>query len=163
MSKPIDAAGPTIGKPAPAFTLPGAAGKPWKSTAAKGKALVIYFYPRDNTPGCTTETAAFRDMYAQFKKLNCEIVGISADSVASHEKFKSKLNIPFELLSDEDHAVCQLFDVYKEKSLYGRKFLGIERSTFLLDSKGKLQHVWRKVKVDGHAQAVLDQVRALNN
>jgi peroxiredoxin Q/BCP len=150
-----------IGKPAPAFTLPGTAAKNWKLADAKGKSLVVYFYPRDNTPGCTTETAAFRDLYVQFKKAGCEIVGISADSVASHEKFKLKLQLPFELLSDPEHEVCQLFDVYQEKALYGRKYMGIERSTFLLDSGGVLRQEWRKVKVPGHADAVLIAARAL--
>ncbi len=152
---------PAIGKAAPAFSLPGTSGKPWALRDARGKHLVVYFYPRDNTPGCTTETAAFRDLYAQFKKAGTEIVGISADSMASHEKFKAKLQLPFELLSDPEHKVCQLFEVYKEKSLYGRKFMGIERSTFLIDSTGKLRHEWRKVKVPGHAEAVLAEARKL--
>lgn len=150
-----------IGKAAPAFTLPGSSGQDWMLRGAKGKHLVVYFYPRDNTPGCTTETAAFRDLYPQFRKAGTQIIGISADSPASHEKFKAKLQIPFELLSDTDHTVCQLFEVYKEKSLYGRKFMGIERSTFLIDSSGKLQHEWRKVKVPGHAEAVLAEARKL--
>lgn len=150
-----------IGKAAPGFTLPGTSGKAWTLRDAKGKHLVMYFYPRDNTPGCTTETAAFRDLYPQFKKAGTEIVGISADSIASHEKFKAKLQLPFELLSDPEHTVCQLFEVYKEKSLYGRKFMGIERSTFLIDSSGKLQYEWRKVKVPGHAEAVLAEARKL--
>lgn len=152
---------PAIGKAAPAFTLPGASGQAWTLRGAKGKHLVVYFYPRDNTPGCTTETAAFRDLYPQFKKAGTEIIGISADSIASHDKFKAKLQVPFELLSDTDHTVCQLFEVYQEKSLYGRKFMGIERSTFLIDSSGKLQHEWRKVKVSGHAEAVLAEARKL--
>lgn len=158
-----------IGKAAPAFSLPstlpatagGTTGKPWKLGDAKGKHLVLYFYPRDNTPGCTTESAAFRDHYAQFKKAGAEVLGISADSLASHVKFKTKLQLPFELLSDPEHTVCQLFEVYKEKSLYGRKFMGIERSTFLIDSSGKLRCEWRKVKVPGHAEAVLAEARKL--
>ena len=150
-----------IGKAAPSFSLPSTSGKHWKLGDAKGKHLVLYFYPRDNTPGCTTETAAFRDHYAQFKKAGVEIVGVSADSLASHDKFKDKLKLPFELLSDGEHTVCRLFEVYKEKSLYGRKFMGIERSTFLIDSNGKLQHEWRKVKVAGHAEAVLAEARKL--
>jgi thioredoxin-dependent peroxiredoxin len=144
-----------IGKTAPAFSLPDTSGNRWVLRDARGKHLVLYFYPRDNTPGCTTETAAFRDLYTRFRKAGTEVIGISADSVASHEKFKTKLQLPFELLSDTEHAVCQLFEVYKEKSLYGRKFMGIERSTFLIDSSGKLQREWRKVKVSGHAEAVL--------
>lgn len=150
-----------IGKPVPAFALTDSAGRIWKLANARGKALLIYFYPRDNTPGCTTETAAFRDLYAQFQKAGCEIVGISADSSSSHEKFKAKLQVPFELLADPDHAVCRLFEVYKEKALYGRKYLGIERSTFLLDRTGRLHHEWRKVRVPGHAEAALAQVRTL--
>jgi peroxiredoxin Q/BCP len=122
---------------------------------------VIYFYPRDNTPGCTTETAAFRDHYPQFRKAGVEVVGISADSPASHEKFKAKLKLPFELLSDSDLAVCNLFEVFKEKQLYGRKYLGIERSTFLIDSSGKLRQEWRKVRVPGHVEAVLAEARKL--
>jgi len=150
----------TIGRPLPAFSLPGTGGK-WKSSDAKGSNLVIYFYPRDNTSGCTTETAAFRDVYPQFKKADTQIVGISADSLASHEKFKTKLKLPFELLSDEDKAVCELFEAYKEKSMYGRKYMGIERSTFLIDSKGVLQQEWRKVKVPGHVDEVLAAAREL--
>lgn len=150
-----------IGKAAPAFALPSTAGKPWKLSEAKGKHLVLYFYPRDNTPGCTTETAAFRDLYSQFKKAGADLVGISADSVASHEKFKAKLQLPFELLSDVELTVCNLYQVYKEKTLYGRKYMGIERSTFLIDGQGKLRYEWRKVKVPGHAEAVLAEARKL--
>jgi thioredoxin-dependent peroxiredoxin len=150
-----------IGKAVAAFALPSTLGKVWKSGDAKGKHLVVYFYPRDNTPGCTTETAAFRDLYAQFKKAGTEVIGISADNEASHEKFKAKLQLPFELLSDTEHKVCELFEVYKEKALYGRKYMGIERSTFLIDNTGKLRHEWRKVKVAGHAEAVLAEARKL--
>ncbi len=154
-----------IGKAVPAFSLPGThdstASNHWKLSQVKGRQLVLYFYPRDNTPGCTTETAAFRDLYPQFKKINTEIIGISADSLASHLKFKAKLDLPFELLSDTEHIVSTLFEVYKEKSLYGRKFMGIERSTFLLDNNGKLRHEWRKIKVPGHAEAVLAEARKL--
>lgn len=148
---------PTLDKAAPKFSLPSTSGDVWKSTEAKGKSLVLYFYPRDNTPGCTTETAAFRDHYAQFKKAGIEVIGISADSLSSHEKFKDKLKLPFELLSDTEHKVCQLFDVFKEKTLYGKKFMGIERSTFLIDSTGKIRYEWRKVKVLGHVEAVLTE------
>jgi thioredoxin-dependent peroxiredoxin len=150
-----------IDKAVPAFSLPSTQGKAWKSSDAKGKHLVVYFYPRDNTPGCTTETAAFRDLYAQFKKAGTDVIGISADSEASHEKFKAKLQLPFELLSDVEHTACNLFEVYKEKALYGRKYMGIERSTFLIDNTGKLRHEWRKVKVAGHAEAVLAEARKL--
>jgi len=149
-----------VGKAIPAFSLPGTGGK-WKSSDAKGSHLVIYFYPRDNTAGCTTETAGFRDAYAQFTKAKTQIVGISTDSLASHEKFKAKLKLPFELLSDEDKTVSELFEVYKEKSMYGRKYMGIERSTFLFDDKGVLRQEWRKVKVPGHIDEVLTAVRKL--
>ncbi|MES1195654.1 MAG: peroxiredoxin [Steroidobacter sp.] len=149
-----------VGKTVPAFSLPGTNGK-WKLSDAKGSHLVIYFYPRDNTAGCTTETAGFRDAYAQFRKADTGIVGISMDSMKSHEKFKEKLRLPFALLSDEEKTVCELFDVYKEKSMYGRKYMGIERSTFLIDSKGVLQQEWRKVKVPGHVAEVLAAARKL--
>lgn len=155
MSKPV------IGKAAPKFSLPSTAGGIWKSSNLNGKSLVVYFYPRDNTPGCTTETAAFRDHYNKFKKANTEVVGISADSLDSHAKFKTKLTLPFELLSDTDHEVCNLFEVYKEKSLYGKKFMGIERSSFLIDSAGKLRCEWRKVKVTGHVEIVLAEALKL--
>jgi peroxiredoxin Q/BCP len=150
-----------INKAIPGFALPSSTGHLWKLSDARGKHLVLYFYPRDNTPGCTTESAAFRDHYPQFKKAGAEIVGISADSLSSHQKFKAKLALPFELLADVDHAVCNLFEVFKEKRLYGRAYMGIERSTFLIDSSGKLRHEWRKVKVPGHAEAVLVEVRKL--
>lgn len=150
-----------LGKKMPAFSLPGTGATTWKSANASGSNLVIYFYPRDNTSGCTTEAEAFRDLHAQFRKAHTEIIGISADSLNSHEKFKTKLELPFDLLSDTDNKVCQLFDVFKEKSMYGKKYLGIERSTFLFDSKGILRNEWRKVKVPGHAEAVLAEARKL--
>jgi peroxiredoxin Q/BCP len=122
---------------------------------------VLYFYPRDNTSGCTKEGLEFKAAYAQFKRAKTPILGISADSLAAHEKFKQKFEFPFELLSDPEQAVCKLYDVIQEKSMYGRKYLGIERSSFLIDAKGVLRAEWRKVKVDGHAEAVLTAVRAL--
>jgi peroxiredoxin Q/BCP len=149
-----------VGKKAPQFTLDGTSGS-WSLSEAAGGAVVLYFYPRDNTPGCTQEGADFAASYPAFKRAKTLIVGISADSVASHEKFKRKMAFPFELLSDPDKAVCKLYDVIQEKSLYGRKFLGIERSTFVIDGKGVLQHVWRKVRVKDHAAAVLAAVKAL--
>jgi peroxiredoxin Q/BCP len=149
-----------IGKKAPSFTLDGTAGK-WSLKDAANSKLVIYFYPRDNTPGCTQEGESFTKAYAQFKKSKALIVGISPDTVASHEKFKQKMGFPFELLSDPDQAVCKLYDVIQEKSMYGKKYLGVERSTFLIDAKGVLREVWRKVKVNGHAEAVLAAVQAL--
>ncbi len=158
---PKSSAKVAVGKKVPAFSSAVSGGKIWKSAEAAGKNLVIYFYPRDNTPGCTTEGAAFRDLYPAFKKANTVILGVSTDSVASHDKFKAKFEFPFELLSDESQALCALFDVIKEKSMYGRKFIGVERSTFLIDSTGVLRNEWRKVKVPGHAEAVLAAAKAL--
>ena len=124
----------------------------------KGQKIVIYFYPRDNTPGCTSEGEDFRNNYNLFKKKNTKIFGVSKDSLKSHESFKNKFNFPFELISDPDEKVCKIFDVIKEKSMYGRKYMGIERSTFLIDSDGKLLKEWRKVKVKGHAEDVLASI-----
>ena len=152
---------PSIGKKAPAFALPSTGGEPFKSKDALGQNLVIYFYPKDNTPGCTQEGVDFAALAAKFKKAAAVIVGISGDTLASHEKFRLKMKFPFELLADEDRAVCKLYDVIREKSLYGRKFLGIERSTFLIDDKGVLRKEWRKVKVKGHAEEVLTAVQQL--
>lgn len=145
----------------PEFSLPATGGRAWKLAGAAGRRLVVYFYPRDNTSGCTAEGVAFRDLYPQFRKAGTEIVGVSPDSVASHEKFKAKFEFPFELLADAEQEACRLFDVIREKSMYGRKFLGVERSTFLLDEKGILRREWRRVKVPGHAAAVLDAAREL--
>ena len=150
-----------VGKKVPAFSSLVTGGGSWKSSTAAGKNLVIYFYPRDNTPGCTKEGEAFRDLAPAFAKANTAILGVSPDSIASHEKFKAKYGFPFELLSDEAQQLCQLFDVIREKSLYGRKFIGVERSTFLIDSSGVLRQEWRKVKVPGHAEAVLEAAKAL--
>jgi peroxiredoxin Q/BCP len=149
-----------VGKKAPPFTLQGTAGE-WSLADALGQAVVMYFYPRDNTPGCTQEGESFTANYSQFKKAKTLIVGISADSLESHEKFKKKMGFPFELLSDPDSKVCKLYDVIQEKSMYGKKYMGIERSTFLIDAKGVLREQWRKVKVNGHAEAVLAAVKAL--
>lgn len=145
----------------PAFSRPATGGKPFRLADAAGKKLVIYFYPRDNTTGCTKEGEAFRDLYPAFRKAGTVVVGISPDSLASHEKFKAKMSFPFELLADEDHSVCDLFGVFKEKSMYGRRYMGVERSTFLLDAGGVLKHEWRKVKVAGHAQEVLAAAQVL--
>jgi peroxiredoxin Q/BCP len=152
---------PTIGKPVADFSLPGTGGQPWSLRAQKGQNVVLYFYPRDNTSGCTREGEAFRDLHAAFRRARTIVAGVSPDSVASHEKFRTKMRFPFELLSDEDRTVCRLFDVIRPKSLYGRKFMGVERSTFLIDSTGRLVREWRKVKVDGHAQEVLEAVKSL--
>ena len=123
--------------------------------------MVLYFYPKDSTPGCTTEGQDFRDLHAKFKRAGAIVLGVSRDSLASHEKFKEKLKLPFELLSDPDEALCKQFDVIREKSLYGRKFLGVERSTFLIDDTGRLRREWRKVKVNGHAAGVLEAAKEL--
>jgi peroxiredoxin Q/BCP len=149
-----------IGKKAPQFTLQGTAGS-WSLGDAKGSAVVIYFYPRDNTPGCTQEGLDFAALHGQFKKSKAVVLGISPDSVESHEKFKKKMAYPFDLLSDPDQNVCKLFDVWKEKSMYGRKYMGVERTTFVLDSKGVVRHEWRKLKVKDHAEAVLEAVKSL--
>jgi peroxiredoxin Q/BCP len=149
-----------IGKKAPQFTLEGTGGT-WSLEDGKGLAVVIYFYPRDNTSGCTQEGLDFAALNAQFKKSKAMVLGVSPDSVASHEKFKQKMSFPFELLSDPDQKVCKLYEVFKEKSMYGRKYMGVERSTFLIDGKGTLRHEWRKVKVKDHAGAVLAAVKAL--
>ena len=130
-------------------------------TKLKGKKIVLYFYPKDSTPGCTTEGQNFRDLYKEFKKANTLIFGLSRESIKSHENFKSKQSFPFELISDPDEKICNQYDVIKEKSMYGRKYLGIERSTFLIDEKGKLIREWRKVTVTGHAAEVLEVVKAI--
>jgi peroxiredoxin Q/BCP len=149
-----------VGKKVPDFALESTAG-PWRLKDSVGSNLVVYFYPRDNTSGCTKEGEAFRDLNAAFRKAKTAIVGVSTDSIASHEKFKAKYSFPFELLSDPEEEACRLFDVIKEKSMYGKKYLGVERSTFLIDAKGVLRHEWRKVKVAGHADEVLAAAQAL--
>ena len=127
----------------------------------KGQNIVIYFYPKDNTPGCTKEGEDFRDYFEDFKKNNTIIIGVSRDSVASHDKFTCKYNFPFKLISDEDEKVCKLFDVIKEKNMYGRKYMGIERSTFLINHEGTLVNEWRKVRVKGHVEKVLEALNEL--
>ena len=127
----------------------------------RGKNVVLYFYPKDSTPGCTTEGRDFSALHSKFKRAKTVILGVSRDSVASHEKFKEKQGFPFDLLSDPDEHLCKQFDVIHEKSLYGRKFMGVVRSTFLIDAEGKLRQEWRKVKVKGHAEEVLEAVKAL--
>ena len=126
-----------------------------------GKKLVIYFYPKDNTPGCTTQGQDFRDNFKTFKKLNTEILGVSRDSVKSHENFKLKQSFPFELLSDPDEKMCKSFDVMKMKSMYGKQYMGVDRSTFLIDEKGRVIKEWRSVKVKGHVEEVLSLVKEL--
>jgi len=127
----------------------------------RGKNVVLYFYPKDSTPGCTTEGRDFSALHSKFKRAKTVILGVSRDSIASHEKFKEKQGFPFDLLSDPDERLCKQFDVIHEKSLYGRKFMGVVRSTFLIDAEGKLRQEWRKVKVKGHAEEVLEAVKAL--
>ena len=145
------------------FQIPATSDKTVALSDLKGKQVVIYFYPKDSTPGCTTEGQGFRDHYAQFQAANTEVFGVSRDSLKSHENFKAKHGFPFELLSDKDEALCQLFEVIKLKKLYGKEYLGVDRSTFLIDKDGVLRHEWRGVKVPGHVEAVLEQAKALNN
>ena len=148
------------GKKVADFTADSTKGS-FKLSAHKGHPVVLYFYPKDNTPGCTTEGAQFRDLYPQFKKLGATIVGCSRDSLKSHEGFKEKMAFPFELLSDAEEKLCSQFGVIKMKNMYGKKVRGIERSTFIIDADGRLAKEWRGVKVPGHAQAVLDFVKTL--
>ena len=149
------------GNKVPDFSLPMTGGGTWRLKDALGSKLVIYFYPRDMTSGCTRESQDFRDLVPVFKKAGTHIIGISRDSVASHDKFAAKESLPFPLLADTEEKACRLFDVIRPKSLYGRKFLGVERSTFLLDGAGRLQQEWRRVKVPGHAEAVLEAAQRL--
>lgn len=151
----------SIGKKVPAFSAAATSDKTLALKDFKGKKLVLYFYPKDSTPGCTTEGQEFRDHYKQFLSANCDVLGVSQDSLKRHENFKAKQEFPFELLSDEDGALCEIFDVIKLKKMYGKEFLGIERSTFLIDENGKLVQEWRKVKVAGHVAEVLATVKAL--
>jgi peroxiredoxin Q/BCP len=143
------------------FTLPATGGVDFTLYPIRSKSLVIYFYPKDSTPGCTTEAQQFRDLYAEYRKAGCEIVGISRDSIKSHENFKARFTLPFTLLSDADETVCNQFGVIKQKKLYGKDVRGIERSTFVLDSKGIIRKEWRGLKADGHAQEVLAFVQTL--
>lgn len=150
-----------IGNKVPAFKLPATGEKTIKLSDLKGKNIVLYFYPKDSTPGCTLEGQDFRDNKRKFSSRGCIILGVSRDSVKSHENFKTKQQFNFDLLSDEDEVLCKLFDVIKMKNMYGKKVRGIERSTFLIDEKGILRHEWRKVKVKGHVEEVLDVLKQL--
>ena len=150
-----------LGKKVPAFKAPATSDETVQLSRLKGKKIVIYFYPKDNTSGCTKESEAFRDNYKKFKRAGCEIYGVSRDSLKSHENFKEKYDFPFELISDPEEDLCELFDVMKMKSMYGKKFRGIERSTFVVDENGKLVKEWRKVKVPGHVEEVLDFVKSI--
>ena len=150
-----------LGKPVADFSLPSTGNTTFKLSGTRGSKVVLYFYPKDNTPGCTTQGSDFRDLHSQFKRAGTQVFGISRDSVKSHEGFKAKMKFPFELLSDPDEAVCGQFGVMKLKNMYGRKVRGIERSTFVVDEKGVLAREWRGVKVPGHVQEVLNFVKAL--
>ena len=153
----------SIGKKVAKFSLPATGDRTISLQDFSGSHLVLYFYPKDNTPGCTLEARDFRDAWRKFRKAGADILGVSRDSLKLHEKFRSKLDLPFDLLSDGEEVLCRQFDVIREKSLYGRKFLGIERSTFLIDEKGVLRQEWRKVRVKGHAEEVLQAVKALTS
>ena len=150
-----------VGRKAPEFTLPATGDKQINLRSLRGENVVLYFYPRDNTPGCTTEGQDFKALHGRFRRNKTRVFGISRDSLSAHEKFKGKFEFPFDLLSDEDETVCKIYDVIKEKNMYGKKVVGIERSTFLIDASGTLKKEWRKVKVKGHADEVLEAARAL--
>lgn len=144
-----------VGDKAPDFNLLADGGDRIKLSGLKGKKVILYFYPKDDTPGCTTEACGFKDNLPKFNKIDAEIIGISRDSVASHDKFKNKHGLPFRLVSDEDGKVCNAYGTWIEKSMYGRKYMGIDRATFLIDGKGVIRNIWRKVKVPGHVEEVL--------
>ncbi len=150
-----------VDAPAPAFSADTDEGRR-SLLDYSGKRLLLYFYPKDNTPGCTTQALQFRDCFPQFVSAGVEILGVSRDSLESHRKFRAKYELPFPLLSDGDGSICEAFGVWKEKSMCGKKYMGIERSTFLIDEGGLLRAEWRKVKVGGHAEAVLKKIRAVN-
>lgn len=152
-------AAPALNRVVADFKCQATGGQTVQLKALRGSNVVLYFYPKDATPGCTTEGQEFRDLHASFRRLNTQIFGVSRDSLASHEKFREKQRFPFHLISDPEETLCRQFDVIREKSLYGRKFMGIERSTFLIDANGKLRGEWRKVKVKGHAAEVLEAVK----
>jgi peroxiredoxin Q/BCP len=150
-----------IGRKVPWFSIPATGDAEITPDSLKGQPAVLYFYPKDGTPGCTAEGLDFRNHYSAFEKLGVRVFGVSRDSLDSHRKFKARHRLPFDLISDADEELCRLFDVIRPKNLYGRKVMGIERSTFLLDENGVLRREWRKVKVDGHVAEVLDAARSL--
>src|SRR3990167_246509 len=150
-----------LDKPAPALELPATGGKTFKLSDLLGQTVVLYFYPKDNTPGCTAEGQQFRDLHAQFAKAGCTVCGLSRDSLKSHENFKARMGFPFDLLSDAGEIACKLFGVIKMKNLYGKKVRGIERSTFVIDRNGVVRRAWRGLKVPGHVQEVLEFVKTL--
>ncbi|MEN2977974.1 peroxiredoxin [Tistrella bauzanensis] len=149
------------GAKAPGFTMPTDGGGEISLAALKGKRVVLYFYPRDDTPGCTKEACAFRDMHPDLQSLDAVVIGVSKDTTASHDKFKAKYELPFTLAADTDGAVCEAYGVWVEKNMYGRKSMGIERATVLIDETGTIRRIWRRVKVDGHAEAVKAAIEAL--
>jgi peroxiredoxin Q/BCP len=149
-----------VGDKSPAFKGMTAEG-PLSLNDLKGSPIVLYFYPKDDTPGCTKEACAFRDMLPRFKKMNAKVFGVSKDDLKSHEKFAGKYELPFTLISDEDGSLCESFGVWGEKSMYGKKYMGIERATYLIDKEGIIRQIWRKVSVDGHAEEVLNAVKIL--
>lgn len=150
-----------LGAPAPDFSMPTDSGGQIALSALKGRKVVLYFYPKDDTPGCTKEACGFRDALPDFSAVDAEIIGVSKDSPAKHDKFKNKFDLPFRLASDEDGSVCEAYGTWVEKSMYGRKYMGIDRATFLIDEAGVLRAEWRKVKVPGHVEAVLEAANAL--
>ncbi len=151
---------PVIGKPAPDFTLPSTTGEPLSLKQFKGKkTVVLYFYPKDETPGCTKEACGFRDLTPDFEKVNAVILGVSNDPLDAHAKFREKHKLPFDLVSDEDAAVSKAYGVFKQKNLYGKKYMGIERTTFIIDRTGRIAQIYPKVKVEGHVQEVLEFLR----
>ena len=152
-----------LNEPVADFEAQATSGQTISLAGLKGQQVVIYFYPKDSTPGCTTQGQGFRDQHAAFEAANTVVFGVSRDSLKSHENFKTKQAFSFELISDKDEALCQLFDVIKLKKLYGKEYLGIDRSTFLIDKKGVLRQEWRGVKVPGHVAAVLESAQSLNN
>jgi thioredoxin-dependent peroxiredoxin len=152
---------PTLGQPVPDFELPATGGKSVRLSALRGQAVVLYFYPKDSTPGCALESRDFRDQLSAFARAHALVLGVSRDGLRSHERFKGAECLPFELLSDEDEALCRQYDVLKEKNMYGKKVMGIERSTFLIDGDGVLRREWRKVKVEGHVAEVLLALQTL--
>lgn len=150
-----------LNKAVPDFTATATSGQAIRLSALAGKNVVLYFYPKDNTPGCTQEGQDFRDLHGEFSNANTVIFGVSRDSLASHEKFKAGFSFPYELISDTDETLCRLFDVIRPKNMYGQEVMGVERSTFIIDKAGILRHEWRKVKVEGHAQEVLAAIKNL--
>ncbi len=150
-----------VGQKAPDFTLPADSGEKISLKDFRGKKVVLYFYPKDDTPGCTKEACSFRDNINRILEKGAVVIGVSADSVESHKKFKEKYNLNFPLLSDEKHKVLQKYGVWKERNLYGKKFMGTERTTFIIDENGKIAHIFRKVKVDGHTEEVLKKLDEL--